>query len=93
MTEVDIKDNALGDLDLLDNKYDRKFSKQQLKYWFDELKKIHSEMDDMLILRLLDAYSTHPHIVDELAEEHKQDPSKFPAKNEELKYPDLEEEQ
>ena len=87
----DIKENAKGDLSLLDNKYERKFSKQQIKFWFDELKKIHSDMDDMLIIRTLDAYSTHPHIVDELVEEFRNDPDKFKVEDRPLEYPaDLE---
>jgi len=88
MTEVDIRENTKGDLSLLENKYERKFSKQQLKYWYDELKKIHADMDDMLIIRSLDAYSTHPHIVDELVEEYKQNPEKFKVEDKPLEYPE-----
>jgi hypothetical protein len=88
MSEVDIKENAEGDLSLLDNHYEKKFSKEQIKYWFDEIKKLHPHMDNMLIIRALDAYSTHPHIVDELMEEYRNDPDKFKLEQKPLEYPE-----
>jgi hypothetical protein len=90
--QLDIKDNAKGDLSLLDNNYEKKFSKEQLIHWYNELKKAHPHMDDMIILRALDAYSTHPHIVDELVEEYKADPDKFKVEEKELEYPSFEKE-
>ena len=88
MAEVDIRENAKGDLSLLDNKHERKFSKEQIKFWYNELKRAHPNMDDMLIIRSLDAYTSHPHIVDNLVEEYKADPDKFKVEDKPLEYPE-----
>lgn len=77
MAEVDIKSIAKGNVDLLDHKYDRKFSKEQLKFWYEKLKETHPQMEETFIIQILDYYSTHPHIFDQLVEEHKENPEKF----------------
>ncbi len=80
--------NAEGDLSLLDIKYERKFDEPQLQYWFAELKKAHPEMPDGILRQTIDAYSTHPHIFDELVEDCKKNPEKYKAKEPEpLRYP------
>lgn len=79
--------NVKGDITLLDIDKKSNFSKEQLVYWSEELSKIYPNMDEPLIRTIIDCYSTHPHVVDNLAEEHKTNPEKFPKKNEPLEFP------
>ena len=78
-----------SDESLLEMKKDRKFSTQQLKYWFTELKKACPTVEDGLLLQTLDAYSTHPHIFDEIVDDCKKNPKKYePKKQETLRFPE-----
>ena len=78
-----------GDDSLLDIKKERKFSPEQLKYWFAELKKACPQVEDGLLLQTLDAYSTHPHIFDEIVVDCKAHPEKYERKEAEpLRFPE-----
>jgi hypothetical protein len=79
--------------DLLSLPKERKFSEAQLNYWKAELEKCFPHMPEGLIWQTLDAYSTHPHIFDELMEDHKANPDKYkPKEPEPIRYPKLPEE-
>ena len=81
--------HAEGDLSLLDIKYERKFEEPQLQYWLAELKKAFPDMPEGILRQTLDAYSTHPHIFDELVEDCKKNPEKYKAKEPEpLRFPE-----
>lgn len=74
-----------GDEELTKIKYDRKFSKEQLQYWFGEMKKTCPTVPDGVLLRVLDLYSTNPNILSDIVAEHKENPNKF-VKDEPLKF-------
>ena len=74
---------------LFPSKKERKFSEAQLNYWSKQLKDAFPQMPEGMILQTLDSYSTHPHIFDELMEDHKANPEKYaPKEPEPLRYPD-----
>lgn len=85
------KENTLA-LANLPDKIERKFEEPQLNYWLAELKKAFPEMPEGMLWQTVEQYSTHPHIFDDLMEEHKANPEKFKAKEpEELRYPEWKE--
>jgi|TARA_B110000285_G_scaffold223763_1_gene279712 hypothetical protein len=64
---------------LLDKKV-RKFSEVNLKNWYEKLKVLCPDVDEGMIKQTLDAYSTHPHIFDDLVADHKLNPDKYKPK-------------
>lgn len=83
---------AKGKKELFDIEHKGHYSEAQLRYWKEELKKHFPEVDDMFIMRCLDAYNYKPEILNKLVEEHKANPESFakePLKPEDLEYPDV----
>jgi len=78
--------NVKGDTALLSISKKSQFSKQQLVVWYEELKLSFPEMDEALIKTVIEAYSTHPHIIDDLAVEHKQNPEAFCKREDVLEF-------
>tara|TARA_R110002012_G_scaffold1816_1_gene8775 strand:- start:2860 stop:3177 length:318 start_codon:yes stop_codon:yes gene_type:complete len=79
-----------GDEALTKIKYNRLYSKEQIEYWFEELKKAHPGVPEGLLLQTLDLFSTHPHVLEQVVSEHQANPNAFLHHiNQELKY-DLE---
>ncbi len=75
-----------------ETKIERKFSEPQLEYWMAELRKAFPHMPEGMIWQTVDQYSTHPHIFQDLMEEHKANPEKFKVKEPEpLRYPEFKE--
>jgi len=78
-----------GDASLLNISKKSKFSREQLCSWKEELAKLYPQMDDHFLDQILQAYSTHPHIIDDLAAEHKINPEKFvKTEDEPLQFPE-----
>ena len=90
--KVDIKDIAKGDVDLFLTNKERKYSLEQMREWNEILKRKYPHMEETFLIQIIDHYSTHPHIFDDLVEDHKQDPDKFKVKpfnpDEDVKYPE-----
>ena len=44
----------------------------KINYWREQIKIMYPKCDEGLLNQILDVYSTHPHIISALAEEHRQ---------------------
>ena len=77
--------NFEGDEELTKIKYKRLYSKQQIAYWHEELKKACPKVPNDILLQTLDLFSTHPHVFEQVTAEFKADPTCF-LKDEPIKW-------
>ena len=66
-----------GDEALTKIKYKRLYSKEQIAYWMGELKKSCPKVPEGILTQTLDLFSTHPHVLDKIVEEHQSDNNCF----------------
>ena len=66
-----------GDEALTKIKYKRLYSKEQIEYWFEGLKKAHPGVPEGILLQTLDLFSTNPDILEQIVLEHKEDNNCF----------------
>jgi hypothetical protein len=60
-------DKELGELPIAEKVIDE----AKINYWREQIKIMYPKCDEALLNQILDAYSTHPHIISDLAEEHR----------------------
>tara|TARA_R110002012_G_scaffold4089_3_gene19043 strand:+ start:3482 stop:3781 length:300 start_codon:yes stop_codon:yes gene_type:complete len=83
--KIDAELDLTSQSDVVNPKYDE----PQLNYWLAELRKAFPHMPEGMLWQTVKSYSTHPHIFEDLMQEHKADPEKFAPKDPEpLRYPD-----
>lgn len=82
----------MSDTEENDYKIVRQYSEPQLNYWLSELRKAFPHMPEGMLWQTVSQYSTHPHIFEDLMQEHRANPDNFKAKEPEpLQYPEWKE--
>mgnify|MGYP003677213159 CR=1 FL=1 len=66
-----------GDEALTKIKYKRLYSQDQIQYWYTELQKACPGVPKGLLTQTLDLFSTHPHVLEKIVEEHQADNNCF----------------